>query len=378
MKLLSQLKKDDLLDKKVFLRVDFNVPVENGKISDDFKVKSSKETVDYLLEHGAKLLLVSHIDFGDTFGPIVEQLGRILGLTLTLVPHSELGRLDQLFESSPILLLDNIRQDPREEKNDAGFAGGLAKSFDLYVNDAFASCHRNHASVVAITKHLTSYAGFLIKKETDGLSRAIDEPSEGKVLIIGGAKISTKMPVIKNFIDKAEKILIGGALANDFFQAHGLDVGLSVVDNTISPDVESKNVILPEDLLITKDRSGRGEVEPYPVKNIGPDHLIIDIGPETAGHFAEMIKKSKMVIWNGPMGLSEVGKFAQGTIIVAKAVASAAHSIIGGGDTIAAVDKLGLLEKMSFVSTGGGAMLDFLAGEKLPGLVALGYYDKHD
>jgi phosphoglycerate kinase len=374
-KFVEELKKEDLAGKKVLLRVDFNVPVEDGKIVDSFKVKANKETIDYLLGNGAKMLLISHIDIGDTFGPIVEELGEILNHTLTLVPHSELGAVDKLFGVGPLLLLDNIRQDPREEKNDDGFAAELAAGFDYYVNDAFAVCHRNHASVAAIIKHLPSYAGFLIRKETESLSKAIEAPSAGKVLVMGGAKISTKLPVIKNFLDKAERILIGGAIANNFFKANGVNVGYSVVDDTVSLDVKSDKILLSEDILISDDKTGKSGTEVSAVKDIEPEFLIVDIGPETAKKFAEIIAGSSMVVWNGPMGLSEVEEFAAGTNAVSVAVASAAVSIIGGGDTISAVGKLGLLDKMSFVSTGGGAMLEFLAGNKLPGLEALNYYD---
>ena len=382
-KYIEELKKEELVGKKVLLRVDFNVPLAQPpitnvqpptKIGDGFKVKASKETTEYLLSNGAKLLLVSHIDFGNTFLPIVEQLGEIVGHTLTLVSHSELGSIDKLFETCPVLLLDNVRQDPREEKNDDGFAAELATGFDCYVNDAFASCHRNHASVAAITKHLPSYAGFLIKKETENLSQAMAAPAAGKVLVMGGAKISTKLPVIKNFLDKAEKILIGGAIANNFFKAQGIQVGSSVVDDT-PVDVQSEKIILPQDILVSDDKTGQAEAEAMPVGNIEQEQFIIDVGPQTAEQYAEIIEKSSMVIWNGPMGLFEVEKFAEGTKQIARAVTAASRSVIGGGDTITAVDKIGLLDKMGFVSTGGGAMLEFLAGNKLPGLAALGHYD---
>ncbi|MBI2057430.1 MAG: phosphoglycerate kinase [Candidatus Yanofskybacteria bacterium] len=206
-------------------------------------------------------------------------------------------------------------------------------------------------------------------------------PPEGKVLVVGGAKISTKLPVIKNFLDKAEKVLIGGALANNFFKARGFDVGASVVDDaagSVSPNLTSSEdvrLVLPEDILVSTDKTGEATPESYPVKNLDPAGIIVDIGPKTAKHFGEIIKNSSMVIWNGPMGLSEVDKFAEGTKIVAKAVAGAKYSIVGGGDTISAVGRLDLLGKFSYVSTGGGAMLAFLAGSKLPGLEALGYYD---
>ena len=377
MKYIDELKKEELSGKKVLLRVDFDVPIVDGKISEDFRIKAHKVTIDYLLGNGAKIMLVSHLGHeisGASFLPITEQLGDILGHTITLIPHKELDAADKLFESCPVLLLDNTRQDGREVENDDSFALILSKGFDYYVNDDFATAHRKHASVVAVAKHLPSCAGFLIKKEVENLKQAMDAPADGKVLALGGAKISTKMPVIKNFIDKADKILIGGALANDFFQAQGIQIGKSVVDGSISPDVTSDKIILPHDMVISADKSGVSVPAISTVRDIGADEAILDIGPETAKEWTSIIKRAKMVIWNGPMGLFEVEKFGEGTRLVAHAVAGSTRSIIGGGDTIAAVDKLGLLDEYSFVSSGGGSMLEFLAGNKLPGLEALGYY----
>ncbi|MDO8669042.1 MAG: phosphoglycerate kinase, partial [Candidatus Buchananbacteria bacterium] len=371
---INELKKEDLENKKVLLRVDFDISILDGKIAENFRIKAQKETVDYLISAGAKVLMVGHLGHDVSslsFTPIVEELGEILGQTLTLVPHSELGEVNKLFEVSQFLLLDNIRQDSRETENDDGFAAELAKGFNYYVNDAFAVMHREHASVVAITKHLPSYAGFLIKKEIENLEQAMKAPAEGKILVLGGAKISTKLPVIKNFLKKAEKILIGGALANNFFQAQGINVGASVVDGRVKPDVNSDKIILPQDVLIADDKTGGSGAEISLVKDIDPNQAILDIGPETVKQYAKIIKGAKMVIWNGPVGLSEIDAFAEGTHVVAKAVASMERSIIGGGDTIAAVNKLGLLDRYSFISTGGGAMLEFLASNKLPGLEAL-------
>jgi phosphoglycerate kinase len=372
-KFISELGKEKLRGKKVLLRVDFNVPIVEEKIAEVFRIKAVRETVDYLLESGAKVALVSHIEAIPGFGPIAEQIGEILGQTLTLVPFSELAAVGKLFEASPVLLLENIRQDGREIQNDKGFAEELARGFDFYVNDGFAVCHRKHASVSAITKFLPSYAGFLIKKETEKLSEALKAPVEGKVIVLGGAKISTKLPVIKNFLDKAEKILIGGAIANSFFKARGIQIGASVVDDTVV-DVSDPKIVLPEIVVVTDDKTGKSRATSMPVGDIAPNQMIVDICPEFAEKFAEIIERSRMVVWNGPMGLSEIETFAGGTKVIARAVASAPHSIVGGGDTIAAADKLGLLDKFTFVSTGGGAMLEFLAGKELPGLEALEYY----
>ncbi len=377
MKYLEELKNQELKGKKVLLRVDFNIPVvDSDKLGETFRIQAHRETLDFLTNSGAKVALVSHIDPPlNSFSLLVEQIGAVLGQTLTLAPYSEVSSVDLLFKECTVLLIDNIRQDLREEKNDLTFASELANSFDYYINDAFSVCHRNHASVSAITKYLPSYAGFLIKKEVENLSKAMTAPAKGKVLVLGGAKISTKLPVVKNFLDKAEKILIGGALANNFFKAQGINVGASLVDDSVLSNCLTSDVQqLPEDVLVSRDKTGKAKPESYPIKDLDPEQVIVDIGPKTAELFAEIIKKSATAIWNGPMGLSEVEKFAEGTKIIAQAVAEAEKSVIGGGDTIAAVEKLDLLGKFSYISTGGGAMLAFLAGEELPGLRALGYY----
>lgn len=382
-KFLDQLAEGDLRGKKALLRVDFNVPLPRSsgasegqavKVAETFRIEAAKETIDYLLKNGARVVLVSHIEAVESFNPIIEQISEILGRKIVFVPLKDFLTTNYKLQTINLYLVDNIRQDKREVENDKEFTRELSAGFDFYVNDAFAVCHREHASVSAITKYLPSYAGFLIKKETENLSKALEAPAAGKIVVLGGAKISTKLPVIKNFLDKAEKILIGGALANNFFKARGINVGASVVDAEVPSGIKSEKIILPEDIIVSIDKTGGSGAETYPVKNVEPDQLILDIGPKTAKNFTSIINGSKLVIWNGPMGLSEVEKFAEGTKAIARAVASAFHSIVGGGDTIAAIDKLGLLDKMTFVSTGGGAMLEFLAGDKLPGLEALGYY----
>lgn len=375
-KYLSEINKNELAGKKVLVRVDFNVPVKGKEIEENYRVKAHKETIDYLIDKGAKILLVSHITIIDSFNPIVESLSLCLDQIITMVPLAELGSVDTLFQTSPLLLLDNIRQDKREEKNDMEFALSLSKGFDFYINDAFSASHRNHASVSAVAKTLPSYGGLLMEKEIESLSKVLNEPAEGKIIILGGAKISTKLPVIKNFLDKTEKILIGGALANNFFRAQGFETGISVVDNTISANIDNPKIILPEDFVTSGDLSGKDFLSYHKeISNIPKSEAIVDIGTKTIDNYNQIISQSSMVVWNGPMGIGEIKQFATGTNAIAAAIARTSNSIIGGGDTIAAVDKMGLLDKYSFVSTGGGAMLEFLAGEKLPGLEALGYYD---
>lgn len=348
----------DLKGKKVLLRVDFDVPVsEKGEIEEPFRIKKQKEMLDYLVEHGAHVVMVAHISAVQSFADLIPQLHLLLGHEINFIKSvAEIGAYLEHY-SGPALI-DNIRQNPGEEKNDPEFAKQLADGFDLYINNAFAVCHRNHASVSAITKVLPSYAGLLVEQEVAQLNKVIEAPKEGKVVIMGGAKASTKVPVIKYLIDKAETILLGGVVANDFLKEKGQDMGSSVVDADAHElltglDLNDSRLVIPKDFVVF-------------------DNKILDIGEEAMRQYLDIISKAKMIIWNGPMGLFENPVFSKGTDEIANAVISSkAISIIGGGDTISAVGKLGTLDRFSFVSTGGGAMLAFLAGDKLPGLDAL-------
>jgi len=355
MKSITELQ--DLNGKKVLLRVDFDVPIVDGKIQESFRIKKQKETIDYLLKHGARIVMMAHIKALDSFASIVPELQTILGHSTQLVLTIE----EAASSSADFVLLDNIRKHPEEEKNDTAFAQRLAAGFDIYVNNAFAVSHRDHASVSAIAKILPAYAGLLIQQEVNELQKAVEAPAEGKIIIMGGAKASTKVPVIKNFLSKAEAILIGGVIANDILLAQGKDVGASLVDSDAKEllqdvDLTSDKLIIPEDFVVE-------------------DTKYLDIGPQATEKFCQIISTAKFIVWNGPMGMFEEERFAAATHRIAQAISdSGALSVIGGGDTIAAVNKFGLLDKYSFVSTGGGSMLAFLAGEKLPGLQALGYY----
>ncbi len=350
-----------LKDKKVLLRSDFDVPVsDKGQIEESFRIKKQKETLDYLVSHGARVVMVAHISdqsVGQSFASLVPQLHMLLGYEVNFLKTvPEIG--GYLKNYAGPALLDNIRQNAGEMENDSEFAKQLAVGFDIYVNNDFAVCHRNHASVSAVKKFLPSYAGFVVEEEVARLSEVINSPKEGKIIVIGGAKAETKVPVIKNFLDKADKILIGGVVANDILKARGQDVGDSVVDENALELLAGLNLNNPQ-LIMPKDY------------NIFQNKML-DIGPEAIREFSEIIKNSKMVIWNGPMGMFETPQFADGTNKVAQAITeSSATKIVGGGDTISAIDKIGLMDKFDFVSTGGGAMLAFLAGEKLPGLEAL-------
>jgi len=362
-KSIAELTEKELCGKKILLRVDFNMPIENGGVSETYRIKANKETINFLIERDAIVGLVSHITAIDSFEPTLNQIKEVLGINFNFI-NDCIGKSVKIglnnAKPGDTFLLENIRKYEGEEKNDINFAKNLAEPFDLYVNNAFSASHRNHASLVAVTKFLPSYAGFLLKKEIDNLSKALRSPKENKTLIIGGAKIETKFPVIKNFLDKAENILIGGAIANVFLKAKNVDIKKSLTDDNFLPEAiklleESDNIIIPEDYIISDD-------------------MILDIGQKTAAKFSEIIGKSKIIIWNGPLGKSEIEQFSQGTKEIAKAIInSGAFSVVGGGDTIAFLEKLALVDKFNYVSTGGGAMLEFLAKNKLPGLLALGY-----
>ncbi|MEK7589417.1 MAG: phosphoglycerate kinase [Patescibacteria group bacterium] len=368
MKTIDQLSSGDLKGKKVLMRADFDVPLlrsagvseRQAVIAESFRIEKQKETIDYLLDSGAAVLMIAHISAVDSFSSILPQLASLLGREIKFV--KDLEGIDNFLKADQSLgLLENTRTWSGERENDSAFAQRLAQGFDVYVNNAFAVCHREHASVVAITQYLPSYAGQLIIKETQELQKAMSAPAEGKIVIMGGAKASTKAPVIKSFLPNSEAILVGGVIANDILKAQGKEIGKSIVDDEAAAllsgiDLADPRLIIPKDFIINEEK-------------------FLDIGSGSVNDFVEKIKNAKFIIWNGPMGLFEDERFMAGTKAVAQAIAdSRALSVIGGGDTILSVSKLGLIHRFSFVSTGGGAMLAFLAGDQLPGLEALGYY----
>jgi phosphoglycerate kinase len=352
----------DLKGKRVLVRADFDVPVgEDQAIQEPFRITQQKDLIDHLVGEGASVMLVAHISAVESFAPILSQVEEILHRPLTLVADIS-DAAAHAASSTAVGLLDNIRRWEGEKANDPEFARQLAQGFDFYINNAFAVSHRSHASVVGITKHLPSFAGFVLEREVKQLSEVIAAPAHGKVIVMGGAKASTKVPVIKHFMDKADAILVGGVVANDILKARGQDIVQSIVDEDAIQLL--KGVDLDDDKLIIPHDFHWGEGK------------ILDIGPESIKKFEAVISQASMVIWNGPMGLFEDRRFALGTSSIARAIAkSSAASILGGGDTISAISQFGVADKFTFVSTGGGAMLAFLAGEKLPGLDALHYYD---
>lgn len=350
----------NLENKKVLLRADFDVPVSEGEIKDKFRIEKQREMLDYLVNNGAKVIIVAHISSIDSFSDIVPQLHIILGKEINFIKKVE-DISTYLNNYAGPALLENIRQFSGEMKNDKEFAKRLAQGFDLYVNNDFAVCHRAHASISAIAEFLPAYPGFIIEREVGELEKAIETPSEGKVIIIGGAKASTKIPVIKNLLNKAEYVLTGGVVANDILKERGIDIGKSVSDEDSKEllknlDLRGPNLYVPEDYNVSDD-------------------MILDIGDKTVNTYKKIISQAKMIIWNGPMGWFEKSGFEKGTYEIAKAIVeSSAYKIIGGRETTYAVDNFGLSGKFDFISTGGGAMLAFLAGQELPGLKALGYY----
>jgi len=385
MKSLKEIK--DLKNRKVLLRVDFNVPIgKEGSVDkgEDWRIKATIPTIEYLIKKHAKIILLSHLGRPDgkvaeefRLGPVQDRLSELLGLSVIKTPDCTGNVVRETVDemkAGEIVLLENLRFHKEEEENDDNFAKELASLGDIYVNDAFSVSHRAHASVHAITRHLPSYAGLLLEKEIGILTDAINNPKRPATIIIGGAKAETKLPVIKYLMDKFDHILVGGVVANVILKAKGIDIGKSLLgdmdpEEAKKIDLENTKLHIPIDAIIGKPENERGSIST--LASIG-DEMILDIGPDTQDAYSKIISESKMIIWNGPMGLFEKQPFSEGTKAIAKAVVnSEGYSIIGGGDTIAALDKLGYIDKANYVSTGGGAMLEFMSGEKLPGLEVL-------
>lgn len=372
MKSIKDIK--NLSGKKVIVRVDFNVPISGGKVLDDFRIKKAIPTISFLQKKGAKVILISHLgkDDKDSLLPVADKVKKYVKnfsfISLPILSEKTEERLN-LLKNGEVVLLENLRSEQGEEKNSPSFARSISRYGDIYVNDAFSVSHREHASVVGIIKHLPGYAGLQLLEEIKNLSIAFT-PRHPFVFILGGVKFETKIPLIKKFLKKADNIFIGGAIANDFFKAKGFEVGVSVVSNNVlqvKPLLRQKNLILPTDVLVTKNNK-KYYVKPNEVKI---DEKIVDCGPETVKMLGEIIKKSKFILWNGPLGKYE-GGFGGSTEDLIKIISkSKIENVLGGGDTVAIISKLKLESKLGFVSTGGGAALDFLAKGTLPGIRVL-------
>jgi phosphoglycerate kinase len=378
----------DVKGKKVLVRVDFNVPIKEGKIKDDTRIKGAIPTIEYLLDHGAAVILCSHLgrpktatDIEFTLKPVGEHLAKLLGKPVKFATDCIGPIADgaaKALKPGEVLLLENTRFHSEEEKNDPGMAKQLASLADVYVNDAFGTAHRAHASTEGVAKILPGVAGFLMEKEIKYLSEAIDDPKRPFVAILGGAKISDKIGVIKNLLKKADSILIGGGMANTFFKAQGYPMGDSLVeadalDTAKEILTQSGNKLhLPVDVVIADKFDNDANMKTMEVGAVPDGWRILDIGPETVAKFAKTIKGCGTIVWNGPMGVFEFPKFAKGTFEIAKAVAeSGAISVVGGGDSVSAIQQSGLAGKITHISTGGGASLEMLEGLPLPGVVAL-------
>jgi phosphoglycerate kinase len=385
----------DVLRKRVFIRVDFNVPIKAGAIGDDTRIRASLPTIKYVMEHGGTVVLASHlgrpkgkVDPQLSLRPVADWLADLLGRPVTFV--DDCGGDDAVkavndvrAAGGGVVLLENLRFHPEEEKNDPKFAAALASLADLYVDDAFGAAHRAHASVEGITHHVRrSAAGLLMEEELKYLGHALEAPERPFVAILGGAKVSDKLEVIENMLGKVDRLLIGGAMAYTFFKSRGVPIGGSLVEDdkldaarAITADAARRGrpLELPTDHVVT-DRVAPGtahEVLPVGDARIG-ERLGVDIGPATAAAYSAFIKAAKTVVWNGPMGVFEIDAFAAGTEAVARAVAEVhGTTIVGGGDSIAAVKKAGVADRITHISTGGGASLEFLGGRTLPGVAAL-------
>lgn len=379
--------------KTVFLRIDFNVPLEkNLQIRDDSRIRAALPTINFLLENQARVIAASHLGRPKgkivpelSLKPVAQRLSELISQQVLFAPDvvgENAAQMKSELEFGQLLLLENLRYLAEEKANDSGFAQQLAEGVDYYINDAFGTCHRSHASVVAITQYVDkSAAGFLVKKEMEYLQKIVRNPEKPYVAILGGAKVSDKIPVITNLMNKADDILIGGAMAYTFFAAQGLDVGRSLVEEDkmelalqLLENARQKGVklMLPSDHITAQAIEANVDTAVVNSFPIPTGDMALDIGPSTVKSYAERIGNANTLFWNGPLGVFEVEQFAQGTKSIAEAVAnSSALSIVGGGDSVAAIYAAGVQDKISHISTGGGASLEFIANETLPGIEAL-------
>lgn len=387
------IKDIDVKDKKVLVRCDFNVPLdsETGTITDNRRIRGALPTIKYLLDNNAKVILCSHLgrpkgEFNNKYSlkPVAEELSKLLGKSVTLakdVIGEDAEKLTSNIKSGEVVLLENVRFHSEEEKNDMEFAKKLASFAEIYVNDAFGTAHRAHASTEGASHYLPAVSGFLIEKELEFLGGALENPARPFVAILGGAKVSDKIGVIENLLDKVDTLVIGGGMAYTFYKAQGLNIGTSICEEdkidlakTILEKAETKGVkiVLPVDNHVAAEYSNDAEDKIVDKTEIPENYMGLDIGPKTIELFKDVVKNAKTVLWNGPLGVCEFDKYEVGTKAVAEILANSdAITVIGGGDSAAAIEKLGLADKMTHISTGGGASLEFLEGKVLPGIECL-------
>ena len=367
------------------VRVDFNVPMQDGRVADDTRIRAVLPTPSYLREHGARVVLMSHLGRPEgkpspkySLMPVAEHLGELLKAPVPFAadcvgPPAEAAV--KMLEPGQVVLLENVRFHAEEEANDPGLAARLAELGDTFVNDAFGAAHRAHASTEGVAHYLPAVAGLLMQKEIEALSSALERPERPFVAIIGGAKVSTKLGVLDNLIHRIDRLLIGGGMANTFLKAQGYEVGKSLLEPDLVPRAKqllTDKVVLPIDVVVTTDLKGDAPARTVSVEAIGPDDIVTDIGPASIGTYRAEIAQARTILWNGPMGVFENPRFAAGTHAIAEAMASSSGTtVVGGGESVQAVEEAGLADKLNHVSTGGGASLEFIEGKVLPGVAAL-------
>lgn len=389
--MVKTLRDAELSGKRVLMRVDFNVPMDDDmRIIDDTKVTAALPTIKYILDKGAALILMSHlgrpkgkVDPEFSLQPVADHLRSLVNTNVIMAPDCigpEVEMTAAGLKNGEIMVLENVRFHPEEEANDMGFARQLADLGDIYVNDAFGTAHRAHASTAGIASFRPCYAGLLMEKEITMLRQVLEDPQSPRMAILGGAKIKDKLGLIHNLMEKLDIILIGGGMANTFLKAKGYNVGRSICESDLADEAreilnrahdKQVEMVLPVDVVVGAELSSSAEARVVPVNKVPDDMMILDIGPETVKLFSTAVRKAHTIIWNGPLGAYEYEQFAAGTEEIAKVIAaSQAVSVIGGGDSAAAVQNLGLGDKITHISTGGGATLEFLEGIELPGVAA--------
>lgn len=394
-KSIKDLKDSEIKGKKILIRVDFNVPLDDKQnITSDKRIKAALPTIEYLIQRGGRLVLVSHLGRpkGEkkpelSLKPVAKRLGELLKKEVKMLDDcigDQVKAAVDKMQDGDVILLENLRYYKQETKNDPEFAKKLASLAELYVSDAFGTVHRAHASTAGVAKHLPAVSGLLIQKELDIMGKALSDPARPFVAIIGGAKISSKIAVLKNLLDKVNTLIIAGGMAYTFFKARGIKVGKSLVEDDQIPEAKeilkkaidvNVPILLPIDHVVADKFAEDANMQVVPRTTIDDGWLGVDIGPDTIKKFKNAIMNAKTIIWNGPMGVFEMKKFAKGTMEIAKIVANAtangAVSVIGGGDSASAIKKAGLSDKMTHISTGGGASLEFMEGKELPGIACL-------
>lgn len=380
--------------KTALVRVDFNVPMKDAQVADDSRIRAVLPTVAYLREHGANMVLMSHLGRPQgsarpeySLRPVAERLGQLLGFPCQFSDDCVGARAEsarQALQRGGVLLLENLRFHPEEEANDAQFARQLALLGDVYVNDAFGTAHRAHASTEGVAHDLPAVAGLLMEKEVRCLGSALNDPERPFVAVVGGAKVSTKLGVLRNLAGRVDDLVVGGGMANTFLKALGYEVGRSLLEVDLVPTAKELldhaedrggRLLLPLDLVVTTSLAGTAPSRTCTVDHVGPDEMIVDIGPRTVDAFKEVLSTARTILWNGPMGVFENPRYAAGTMAVAQTLAeSSGTTVVGGGESVQAVEQAGLADRLTHVSTGGGASLELIEGKELPGVAAL----RHD